>query len=154
MRLVHCGVLFVSYIIRAGDTGEGAQTATATPKDGRLLLFTIRAYAARACTYTVLAGLPTGAAELPTWFTRLGFVDREGTAFDLFTVEPLDGGFGRRAVGHLDKSKAFGTASVTVGNDIDLVHSTILLKELAEAMIRCTIRKVPNKDIHAKILYI
>jgi hypothetical protein len=90
--------------------------------------------------------------RLPTRFTRLGFVDREGTAFELFAVEPLDGGFGRRTVGHLDKSKTFGAARVTVGNDIDLVHSTILLKELAEAMIRRTKRKVPDKDIHAKIL--
>src|SRR5438093_7468457 len=91
---------------------------------------------------TVLAGLPAGAARLPTRFTRLGFVDREGTAFELFAIEPLDGGFGRRAVGHLDKSKAFGAASVAVGNHIDLVHSTILLEELAEVMIRCTKRKV------------
>src|SRR4030095_11378632 len=95
---------------------------------------------------TVLAGLPAGAAELTTRlttrFTWLRLIHRQGTAFELFAVEPLDSGFGRRAVGHLDKSKAFGAASVTVGNDIDLVHSTILLKELAEAMIRRTIRKV------------
>src|SRR5262245_28819248 len=124
--------------------------------DGRLLLFAIRAYAARVCAYTVLAGLPAGAAEfttrLTTRFTRLGFVDRQGTTFELRAIESLNSGFGRRAVGHLDKSKAFGAARVTVGNHIDLVHSTILLKELAEAMIRRTIRKVPNKDIHAQIL--
>src|SRR5262249_36638641 len=101
---------------------------------------------------TVLANLPAGAAELPTRFTRLGFIDREGPACDLFAVEPLDGRFGRRAVGHLDKSKAVGAARVTVGNDIDLVHRTIRLKELAKVMIRRTIRKVPNKDIHATIL--
>jgi hypothetical protein len=100
-----------------------------------------------------LAGLPAGAAELPTRFTRLGFVDREGTAFELFAVEPLDGGFGRLALRHLDKPKAFGAARVTVGNYIDLIHGTILLKELAKVMIRRTKRKVAYKDIHAKILY-
>src|SRR5215813_14577948 len=106
------------------------------------------------CSSTVLTGLPAGAAELPTRFTWLRLIHRQGPAFELCAVEPLDGGFGRRAVGHLDKAKAFGAARVPIGNDIDLVHSTIRLKELAEAMIRRTIRKVPNKDIHAQILYI
>jgi hypothetical protein len=108
----------------------------------------------RVHAYTTLAGLPAGAAGLTTRFTRLGFVDREGTAFELFAVEPLNGGFGRLALGHLDKSKTFGAAGVTVGNHIDLVHNSILLKELAEVMIRCTKRKVPYKDIHAKVLFI
>jgi len=99
---------------------------------------------------TVLTGLPAGAAELTARFTRLGFVDREGTAFELFAVEPLDGGFGRYAVGHFDKPEAFGAPGVTVGNHIDLVHSTILLKELAEVMICCTKRKVAYKDIHVQ----
>src|SRR6516225_6890110 len=101
---------------------------------------------------TVLAGLPAGAAELPTRFTWLCLIHRQGTAFELCAVEPLDGRFGRRAVGHLDKAKAFGAARVTVGNHIDLVHGTIRLKELAEVMIRRTIRKIPDKDIHAQIL--
>ena len=101
----------------------------------------------------VLAGLPAGAAELPTRFTWLRLIHRQGTAFELFAVEPLDGGFGCLALGHLDKPKAFGAPGITVGNDIDLVHSTILLKKLAEVMIRRTKRKVTYKDIHAKILY-
>jgi hypothetical protein len=102
---------------------------------------------------TALAGLPAGPAGLPTWFTRLGFVDREGTAFELFAVEPLNGGFGGCTIGHLDKAKAFGAARVPVGNHIDCVHNSILLKELAEVMIRRTIRKVPYKDIHAQVLF-
>src|SRR5215510_261952 len=133
---------------------RGLQTATAPPKGGRRLLSAIRAYTARVCVSTVLTGLPAGAAELTAWFTRLSFVDREGTAFELFAVEPLDGHFGCLALGHFDKPEAFGAPGVAVGNDTNLVHSTILLKELAEGMIRCTKRKVTYKDIHAKILYI
>ena len=129
---------------------RGLQTAAATPKDGRRLLSAIRAYAARVCAYTVLAGLPAGAAELPTRFTRLRLIHREGTAFELFAVEPLDGRFGCLALGHFDKPEAFGAPGVTVGNDIDLVHSTILLKELAEVMICRTKCKVAYKDIHVQ----
>jgi hypothetical protein len=98
-------------------------------------------------------GLPAGAARFTTWFAGLRFVDREGTAFELFAVEPLHGRFGGSHVGHLDKSKAFGATRVTVGNHIDLVHNSILLKELAEVMICCAKRKVPYKDIHAKVLF-
>ena len=76
----------------------------------------------------------------PTRFTRLGFIDREGPAVELFAVEPLDGGFGRLALGHFDKPEAFGALGITVGNHIDLVHSTIRLKELAKVMIRRTHR--------------
>src|SRR4029434_7348478 len=76
---------------------------------------------------TVLADLPAGAARLtvrlPTWFTRFGLIHREGTAFELFAVEPLDGRFGRLALRHLDKPEAFGAASVPVDNHIDLVHN-------------------------------
>src|SRR5262249_6454130 len=103
---------------------------------------------------TVLASLPAGAAELPTrlpaWFTRLGFVDREGTAVELCALEPLDGSLSRRTVGHLDKAKAFGAASVPVRNDPDVVHHTIGLEELAEGMISGTKCKVTYKDIHAE----
>jgi len=102
------------------------------------------------CAHIPSGYLPAGAARLPTWFAGLGFVDREGTAFELFAVEPLNGGFGGCTIGHLDKPKAFGAARVTVGNHIDLVHNSILLKELAEVMIRRIKRKVPYKDIHAK----
>jgi hypothetical protein len=87
-------------------------------------------------------------------FTRLGFIDGESPAFELFAVEPLHGGCGRRTVGHLDKPKAFGAPGVPVGNHIDLVHHSIRLEELAEVMIRCTKRQVAYKNIHAKILYI
>ena len=102
------------------------------------------------CTATVLTGLPAGPAGFPTRFTRLGFVDRERTAIVFFAVESLHSGLGRRTVGHLHKAKPFGATRVPVGNDTNLVHSTLLLKELAEGMIRCTKRKVTYKDIHVQ----
>ena len=106
------------------------------------------------CADTALTGLPAGPARLTARFTRLGFVDREGTAFELFAVEPLNGGFGSLALGHLDKPKAFGASGVPIGNHIDFVHNAIRLEELTEVMIRRTKRKVPYKDIHAKVLFI
>jgi hypothetical protein len=69
-------------------------------------------------------------------------------------LEPLNGGLRRTDVGHVHKAKAAGTAGVTIGNEIHVVHYTIRLKELAEFRIRSTKRKVTYKDIHAKVLFI
>src|SRR5262249_50001031 len=69
-------------------------------------------------------------------------------------LEPLNGRFGCSIVGHLHKAKAPGATGVTVSNDIDLVHHTIRLEELAQGMISGTKSKVPHKDIHAKGLFI
>src|SRR5262245_34879079 len=55
------------------------------------------------CSSTVLAGLPAGAAELTTRFTRPGFVDREGPACELRAIESRNSGFGCLALRHLDK---------------------------------------------------
>src|SRR5712691_4099625 len=95
-------------------------------------------------------GLPAGPAGLPTRFTRLGLIHREGTAVELFAVEPLNGSFGRRTVGHFDEAKAFGAPGVPVSNNIDLVYHTMGLEELAKAIIRRTKRKVAYKDIHVQ----
>jgi hypothetical protein len=89
---------------------------------------------------TALEFLPAGPAGLTARFARLGFVDREGTASEFCTLQPLNGGFGRLALGHLNESKAFGTASVTVGNDVDFVYHAVRLKELAEVLLSGGIR--------------
>jgi hypothetical protein len=67
-------------------------------------------------------------------------------------VEPLQGGFGRLAVRHFHEAKATGLASIFIGNDIDRVHNTIRLEELAEVMISRTEGKIAYIDIHASIL--
>jgi hypothetical protein len=43
-------------------------------------------------------------------------------------------------------------AGVTIGNDIDRVHSTIRLEDLAEVMIRGVKGEIADKNIHASIL--
>jgi hypothetical protein len=67
-------------------------------------------------------------------------------------LEPLNGGLGSGAVGHLDEAKPTGLAGVPVGNDIDRVHITIRLEELAQVMISGAEGKIADKDIHACIL--
>jgi hypothetical protein len=68
-------------------------------------------------------------------------------------VESGHSGLGRLVVGHLHKPKASGTASVTVDNDMDPVHSTIRLEQLAQVKFSRAERQIANKDIHVQILF-
>jgi len=52
-------------------------------------------------------------------------------------------------VRHFHEAKPTGLASVPVGNNIDRVHHTIRLEELANVIISCAERKIAYKDIHA-----
>src|SRR5215217_912737 len=96
--------------------------------------------------------LPTRPAGLTAWFTRFRFIDRQGTASELFALEPGNGGFRRGVVGHFDEAKAFGAAGIAVHNDPDLVHSAIRLKELAKVIIGGGERQITNINIHGRVL--
>src|SRR2546427_1103883 len=93
-------------------------------------------------------GLPASLTGLTTWFTRLGLIDRKGTAREFRTLELRNSGFRRIAVGHLDEPKAFGAARIAVDNNTNLVHHAILLKELAKVLIGGAVRQIANKDVH------
>src|SRR5262249_33730009 len=67
-------------------------------------------------------------------------------------LEPLNGGLCRTGVRHLHEAKPTGLTGVPVGNDIDRVHSTIRLEELANVMISRAERKITNKNVHVRIL--
>jgi len=98
------------------------------------------------------SGLPARLTRLTARFAGLRFVDRDGTAAKLFALEPLNSGSGCLAVRHLNEAKPTRAASIAVGNEINLVHNSILLKELAEVMVRRTIRQIANKDVHGRFL--
>src|SRR5215510_6492436 len=104
------------------------------------------------CTHTDIEYLPAGLTGLTARFTRLRFVDVEGTPPQRLALEPLNGGLCRTGVRHLHEAKPTGLAGVPVGNDIDRVHSTIRLEELADVMISRAERKITNKNVHVRIL--
>src|SRR4051794_36327135 len=102
------------------------------------------------CSSTVLASLPAGPAGLPTWFTRLGLIDCERTAVELFAVESLHSGFGSGAVRHLDETETTGLAGIAIGNDIHLVHRPIRFEELAEVISRRIKRDIAHINVHVQ----
>jgi hypothetical protein len=135
---------------KEGDTERGTKTCTATPKDGRYCLRTLWAYAARRCEWHETGCLPARAAGLPARFTRLGLIDGEGPALNLLTLELGNGGSGGGAIGHLDKTKAFGAAGDAIRDNPDLVHHPIRLEELAEVVVGGAKCEIANINIHGK----
>src|SRR6266516_2896495 len=94
--------------------------------------------------------LPARLPGLTARFTRLGLIDREGPAFHLLALELGHRRFGRGAIGHLDKAKAFGAAGVAIRDHPDLVHHTIRLEELAEVAVGGAKRQIAYINIHGK----
>ncbi len=68
------------------------------------------------------------AAALRTLGLRLGFVDRNITAFKVGTVEHRDSAGRLAVVAHFDKTKAFGPSGVAVSNNPHRVNRTGLGK--------------------------
>ena len=134
--------------MNAPISGEPSQNSNGHPGRWPSLIHRYAVCTAYIGMETAPQYLPTGPAGLAARFAGLRLIDREGTASKLMTLEPMNGRFGRLALGHLDEPKAFGTTRIAVGNDIDLVHRAIRLKELAEIVLSGAIRQIANKDIH------
>jgi hypothetical protein len=98
------------------------------------------------------SGVPTGLARLSARFPRPRFVDREGAASDVRTVESVNHAMCRAAVRHLDEAKASRAANLTVSHDPDCIYRSIRLEELAQVLLRGGKGEVAHKDIHVRIL--
>src|SRR5437867_3213232 len=94
--------------------------------------------------------LPASLTGLTARFTRLGLIDCEGPALNLLALELGNGSSGGGAIGHLDKTKAFGAAGVTIRDHPDLGHHAIRLEELAEVMVGSAKCEIANINIHGK----
>src|SRR5437660_9135662 len=136
--------------------GRSAHTAMATAKGWPSLMHGSADVTASPGAEIVLAGLPAGAAELPTWlptrFTRLGCIHGEGPAGKLLALEPLHGRGGRRVLRHFDKAKPPGTAGVAIRHDMDPVHHPIGLTELTQVLFCRRKGEMAHKNIHAEVL--
>src|SRR6266702_4977160 len=94
--------------------------------------------------------LPASLTGLTARFTLLGLIDGEGPALHRLALQLGNGGSGGGAIGHLDKTKAFGAAGVAIRDHSDLVHHAIRLEELAKVTVGGVKRQIANINIHGK----
>lgn len=102
--------------------------------------------------YEKLGAVACHCPALAARFTRPRFVDREGTATKLLALKPRNGALGSPLIRHFDETKPTGVPGIAVGHDPNRVHSTVWLEELAEVLLSSSERKVPDKDIHRRVL--
>jgi hypothetical protein len=79
----------------------------------------------------------TAAVSAAATTLRLGtsFIDVQGAAFEIRTVQAGDGPVGFLGVAHFDKRKPAGAASITIRHQIDPINCSIPLKHGAHGRV-------------------
>jgi hypothetical protein len=116
----------VALVVIASTTAAGTATAAGTST-------------ARTSTATGSAGTAVG------FGTRL--VDIQCAAAEFFAVQRCNGFLGFAGIRHFDKCKSPRTASVTIGDQADLIDFAVRLKQRAQFRFRGTVREVANKKL-------
>jgi hypothetical protein len=101
------------------------------------------------------AAAPTATAAIAAAFTSTtaasafgpGFVDIEGTAAHLMTVQTADGLIAFGVVGHLDKSKTAGLSRFAIRNDADAVDCTVRFEERADILFGGPKAEIAYKNV-------
>ncbi len=112
---------------------------------------------ASASTVVVSTALATAAATAAglteilarrTFLAFPRFIDAEGTATEICSIEGADGVLGLLRIGHAHKSEAPRAAGLAIVNDFDLIYSSVGREDLGELLVRCFEREVADKDVH------
>jgi hypothetical protein len=84
-------------------------------------------------TATAALGTPTAAAAKPAaaaaFRFRARFVDVQRPAVQIVAIQGRDGPIRLRSVGHFDESESTRTASLTVGYQVNSVHTAVWLEK-------------------------
>ncbi len=121
-------------VLPAGFATRGPTATTAT---------TARA-ATAATTASAKAAATTAAAALGLG-TRL--INIERTTVEFMTIESGDCAIRFRRIRHFDEGEATRTAGVTVGYQVNSVHTTVGLKERTDGRFSCREIQIAYKDV-------
>src|SRR5205823_1676207 len=93
---------------------------------------------------TTVAAATTAAAATAALFAGTGFIDGEGPAIVLLSVEGLDGSLGFVVVRHFDEAKALGPAGVAIVDDLGRGDLAVLAEQLLEFRAIDLVAQVPD----------
>ena len=96
-------------------------------------------YRLEAIATATTAAAATEATAAGTFFTGLGFIDRQGTAAMFLAVEGGDRGLSLGIAAHLDKAETLGAAAVTIHDDLRAGDRAVRPEQLFES---CTVNIV------------
>jgi hypothetical protein len=100
--------------------------------------------AARIAGQASVAACATAAVAARRALALLGFVDLERAALEVGAVERLHGATGIR-IRHFDEAEASQAAGLAVGDQGNLIDSTVLREKSTDAIIGSREGKISNK---------
>lgn len=89
--------------------------------------------------------LPVSLAAVPSWLPRARLVDVETPPIEIMIVEAPNGIVTTRF--HLNKAKTTGASGLTVRDDIDGTHRSVLSKQSAQLIFRRAIGQVSDINL-------
>src|SRR5262249_4833032 len=103
------------------------------------------------------AATPTGtaaaaavaAAAAAAILSRLGLINRQSAALDLFAVKRLDGRLGLRVLAARDEAESFRPTGVAVHDDLRRLHSAVRLEELCQSAVRHAVGQIAYVELFA-----
>jgi hypothetical protein len=127
-----------------------ATTATAVTTTATAVTTATTATVATAASATTTA-ITTAAAPTTTGavFLGTGFIDGQGTAIVLLSVQGGDRGLGFGVAGHFHESKALAATCVAIVDDLSRHHLTMCAEELFEFRAVDGITEIPHVQLLA-----
>lgn len=77
-------------------------------------------------------------------------VNNHRTAHNFTAIQSIDSRLSLAVIRHLDKTKAFGSASFAISNDLGRINLPVLSKKLLQVFNLQPVVKVANENIHGK----
>ena len=132
--------------LRIGGRDRKTQEPTALPLNPRAFGEGVIAVALISPTTTAAA------ASAAAFILGSGFVDDEGAAIELLTIQSLDGSGCVLALRHRHETKTARAAGIAIGDDSDFFHFAVLGEEVSERSLRGGKVQITHVDLQRYFL--
>ena len=136
-------------------TTTAAATATAAAAITAATAATTTAIAAIAATATATAtaaiataaATAAAAAAAAAFFAGPGFVDGQRSIVEVFAIQCVDCRTSASII-HLDKGEAAWATRLSISDQVNALHFTMLAEVLAKIIFACRVGEIPHIDAH------
>lgn len=132
----------------ATATAAAALTTTTAAEAAAAALTTAATAAAKTATAAAGGTEPAAtAAAKATLFARTSFFHFHGTATELIAIQGCDCVVAFLIVGHFDEANSTHLAGITVAQQVDTVHGSVISEQLQQLVIADVVGQVAHKNI-------
>ena len=107
----------------------------------------IAAIAATATAAIATAAATTAATAAAAFFAGPGFVDGQRSIVEVFAIQCVDCRTSASII-HLDKGEAAWATRLSISDQVNALHFTMLAEVLAKIIFACRVGEIPHIDAH------